>query len=127
LNDALADIATVREQGNPSLRLIGVVLSAIKGRSTRLQRELIGYVQQTFDKGTDPYIKSYSTQITETTYICESQKLGKTMFQLYPTHKVTDQFRELAREIEARLNALEGIETLMPTEPQANVEEVVNG
>ncbi|MEW6296879.1 MAG: AAA family ATPase [Thermodesulfobacteriota bacterium] len=127
LNDALADIATVREQGNPSLRLIGVVLSAIKGRSTRLQRELIGYVQETFDKGTDPYIKSYSTHIAETTYICECQKLGKTMFQLYPTHKVTDQFRELAREIEARLNALEGIETLVPTDPQANVEEVVNG
>jgi chromosome partitioning protein len=127
LNDALADIATVREQGNPSLRLIGVVLSAIKGRSTRLQRELIAYVQETFDKGTDPYIKSYSTLIAETTYICESQKLGKTMFQVYPTHKVTDQFRELARELEARLNALEGIETLASAEPQINVEEVVNG
>ena len=127
LNDALADIATVREQGNPSLRLIGVVLSAIKGRSTRLQRELIAYVQETFDKGTDPYIKSYSTLIAETTYICESQKLGKTMFQVYPTHKVTDQFRELAREMEARLNALEGIETPAPAEPQINVEEVVNG
>src|SRR5215475_10933805 len=127
LNDALADIATVREQGNPSLRLIGVVLSAIKGRSTRLQRELIAYVQETFDKGADPYIKSYSTLITETTYICESQKLGKTMFQLYPTHKVTDQFRELAREMEARLNALEGVETLSLAEPQINVEEVVHG
>lgn len=127
LNDALADIATVREQGNPSLRLIGVVLSAIKGRSTRIQRELIAYVQETFDKGPDPYIKSYSTMITETTYICESQKLGKTMFQLYPAHKVTDQFRELAREMETRLNALEGIETLPATEPQISVEEVVNG
>lgn len=127
LNDALADIATVREQGNPSLRLIGVVLSAIKGRSTRLQRELIAYVQETFDRGPDPYIKSYRTLITETTYICESQKLGKTMFQLYPAHKVTDQFRELAREMETRLNALEGIETLPSTEPQISVEEVVNG
>lgn len=127
LNDALADIATVREQGNPSLRLIGVVLSAIKGRSTRIQRELIAYVQETFDKGPDPYIKSYSTLITETTYICESQKLGKTMFQMYPAHKVTDQFRELAREMETRLNALEGIKTLPATEPQISVEEVVNG
>src|SRR5215813_7940511 len=127
LNDALADIATVRQQGNPSLRLIGVVLSAIKGRSTRIQRELIAYVQETFDKGTDPYIKSYSTLIAETTYICESQKLGKTMFQVYPTHKVTDQFRELAQELEARLNALEGIEVLKPAEPQVNIEEAVNG
>ena len=111
LNDALADIATVRQQGNPTLRLIGVVLSAIKGRSTRLQRELIGYVQDTFDHASDPYIRSYKAQIAETTYICESQKQGKTMFQLYPTHKVTEQFRELGREIEARLNGVEGIAT----------------
>ena len=127
LNDALADIATVREQGNPSLRLIGVVLSAIKGRSTRLQRELIAYVQETFDRGPDPYIRSYSAQIAETTYICESQKQGKTMFQLYPTHKVTDQFRELAREIDNRLNALEGIEPILPVQTLVRTEEVING
>jgi len=84
-------------------------------------------VQETFDKGPDPYIKSYSTLIAETTYICESQKLGKTMFQLYPTHKVTDQFRELAHELEARLNALEGIGDLAPVESHVNIEEVING
>jgi len=126
LNDALADIATVRQQGNPSLRLIGVVLSAIKGRSTRLQRELIAYVQDTFDKAQDPFIRSYETQIAETTYICESQKQGKTILQLYPTHKVADQFRELARELEARLNALEGVAPQVSTESQIG-EDVVNG
>src|SRR2546425_12981642 len=126
LNDALADIATVRQQGNPSLRLIGVVLSAVKGRSTRLQRELVAYVQDTFDRGADPFIRSYRTQIAETTYICESQKQGKTMFQLYPTHKVTDQYRELARELEDRLNTLEGIESEAPTQSQIG-EEIING
>src|SRR6266581_6834320 len=69
LSAALEDIATVKKQGNPSLRLIGVVLSAIKGRSTRLQRELIGYVQDTFDKAQDPFIRSYETPIAETPYI----------------------------------------------------------
>jgi chromosome partitioning protein len=107
LSDALQDIATVREQGNPSLRLIGVVLSAIKGRKTRLQRELINYIHKTFDHSSDPYIRSYSTYIGETTYICESQKHGKTMFQLYPEHKVTNQYRELALEFEERLNSIE--------------------
>jgi chromosome partitioning protein len=129
LNDALADIATVRQQGNPNLRLIGVVLSAIKGRSTRIQRELIGYVQDTFDNAPDPYIRSYKAQIAETTYICESQKQGKTMFQLYPTHKVTEQFRELALEIEARLNGLEGIATeavVTAIEPHT-AEAIING
>jgi len=126
LNDALADIAAVRQQGNPSLRLIGVVLSAIKGRSTRIQRELIAYVQETFDRGSDPFIRSYKSQIAETTYICEGQKLGKTMFQLYPTHKVTDQFRQLAREVESRLDILEGITVQLVEEPQRE-EEVANG
>ena len=54
LSAALEDIAAVKKQGNASLRLIGVVLSAIKGRSTRLQRELIGYVEQQFDAASDP-------------------------------------------------------------------------
>src|SRR5215510_11706400 len=125
LNAALEDIATVKRQGNPSLRLIGVVLSAIKGRSTRIQREFIAYVQETFDRGADPLIRSYQSQIAETTYICEGQKLGKTMFQLYPTHKVTEQFRELAREIEARLNALEGISTDAPAVMETQVTEAI--
>ena len=107
LRDALDDIVTVRKQGNASLRLVGVVMSAIKGRITRVQRELLNYIEKTFDRGNDPYIRSYRATISETTYICEVQKLGRTMFQVYPTHKVTEQYRELAREFEARLGALE--------------------
>ena len=107
LSDALQDIATVREQGNPSLMLIGVVLSAIKGRKTRLQRELINYVQDTFDNSSNHFIKSYKSYIGETTYICESQKRGKTMFQLYPDHKVTQQYRDLAHELEERIDSIE--------------------
>lgn len=126
LSDALQDIATVREQGNPSLRLIGVVLSAVKGRKTRLQRELINYIHITFDSSSDPFIRSYNTFIGETTYICESQKLGKTMFQLYPEHKVTQQYRELAQELEDRLDAMEGIKQEQSAELKVK-EEVVNG
>jgi chromosome partitioning protein len=107
LRDALDDIVTVRRQGNESLRLVGVVMSAIKGRITRVQRELLHYIEKTFDRGSDPYIRSYRATISETTYICEVQKLGRTMFQVYPAHKVTEQYRELAREFEARLDALE--------------------
>jgi chromosome partitioning protein len=106
LRDALDDIVTVRKQGNSSLRLVGVVMSAIKGRITRVQRELLNYIEKTFDRGNDPYIRSYRATISETTYICEVQKLGRTMFQVYPAHKVTEQYRELAREFEARLDAL---------------------
>ncbi len=126
LSDALQDIATVREQGNPSLRLIGVVLSAIKGRRTRLQRELINYVHITFDNSSDPFIRNYNTYIGETTYICESQKRGKTMLQLYPEHKVTQQYRDLAKELGDRLDMMEGIKQEHSVELQFE-EEMVNG
>jgi chromosome partitioning protein len=109
LSDALQDIATVREQGNPELRLIGVVISAIEGRTTRLQRELIAYVEETFDRSSDPLMQSYMTRISKTTYVCDSQKSGKTMLQLYPDHKVTQQYRELAIEIDSRLNISENV------------------
>lgn len=110
LTAALEDIATVKKQGNSSLRLLGVVLSAIKGRSTRLQRELIGYVEEQFDAASDMYARSYKTKITETTYVCECQKYGKTMFQLYPDHKVTEEYRQLVRELDIRLDAIDGVE-----------------
>ena len=96
----------MRSHGNPTLRLIGIVLSAVDGRTSRLKRELLAYVKETFDRG-DPFMQSYNTTITRTTYISGSQKLGKTMFQTYPTHRVTDQYRALAREVEDRLEAIE--------------------
>jgi chromosome partitioning protein len=125
LRAALEDIATVRGHGNPALRLIGIVLSAVDGRTSRLKRELMAYVQETFDRG-DPYMQSYTTTITRTTYISGSQKIGKTMFQTYPTHKVTDQYRALAREVEQRLNA---IEQRQPDQPGrlARLKEVAHG
>ena len=125
LRAALEDIATVRGHGNPALRLIGIVLSAVDGRTSRLKRELMAYVQETFDRG-DPYMQSYTTTITRTTYISGSQKIGKTMFQTYPTHKVTDQYRALAREVEQRLNA---IEQRQPDQPGrlARLKEAANG
>jgi chromosome partitioning protein len=125
LSDALQDIATVREQGNPELRLIGVVISAIEGRTTRLQRELIAYVEETFDRSSDPLMQSYMTRISKTTYVCDSQKSGKTMLQLYPDHKVTQQYRELAIEIDSRLNISENVKT--KTYAMSKRRKVVNG
>lgn len=125
LSDALQDIATVREQGNPDLRLIGVVISAIEGRTTRLQRELISYVEETFDRSSDPLMQSYITRISKTTYVCDSQKSGKTMLQLYPDHKVTQQYRELSLEIDSRLNTAENVKSERRVKSKGR--KVVNG
>jgi cellulose biosynthesis protein BcsQ len=81
------------------------VLSSI-GRTSRLQRELLDYVRDTFDKG-DEFMRSYETSISRTTYISACQKEGSTMFQMHPSHKVTEQYRSLAKEFEYRIQKIE--------------------
>lgn len=108
LNNALKDIQSVREHGgNPKLTLIGVVLSNVDGRLTRLARELLNYVEETFAK-TPPWMRKYETTISRTTIIPAAQKVGRTIFQTEPHHKVTDQFRALAREFEKRMQLVDG-------------------
>ncbi len=48
------------------------------------------------------------------------------MFQLFPDHKVTDEYRQLVLELEARLDTTEGVEREGPVRLQAQGE-VVNG
>src|SRR5262249_7443141 len=108
LNNALRDIQSVREHGgNPNLTLLGVILSNIDGRLTRLARELIDYVEETFAP-TPAWMHKYETTISRTTLIPAAQKMGKTIFQVEPKHKVAEQFRALAREFEARMAMLDG-------------------
>ena len=93
LNNALKDIQSVREHGgNPNLTLLGVVLSNVDGRLTRLARELLSYVEDTFAQ-TPPWMRKYETTISRTTIIPAAQKIGKTIFQVEPNHKIADQFR----------------------------------
>lgn len=107
LNNALKDIQSVRDHGgNPNLTLIGVVLSNVDGRLTRLARELLSYVEETFAQ-TPPWMRKYDTTISRTTVIPAAQKVGKTIFQTEPHHKVTEQFRALAREFESRMALLD--------------------
>ena len=107
LNNALKDIQSVRDHGgNPNLTLIGVVLSNVDGRLTRLARELLNYVEETFAE-TPPWMRKYETTISRTTIIPTAQKAGLTIFQTEPHHKVTDQFRSLGREFESRVAMLE--------------------
>jgi len=45
----------------------------------------------------------FRTTISRSTVVPEAQKVGKTLFQTVPTHKVCDQYRALALEVETRL------------------------
>lgn len=102
LNDALADIDKARRRGNRELRLLGVVVSCTDKRTT-LSSQLSDYVEKIFQPDGQKSAK-FSTTISRAVVIPKAQKVGKTIFQTNSTHKVTDEYRSLAREIEERLN-----------------------
>jgi len=100
LNEAISDIRHVREQGNPDLKLLGVLLSCVS-RNTRLSAELIGWVEKTF-RQPNTY-GDFETRITRAVAVPEAQKHGKTIIQTEPTHQVSVQYLELAKEVIARV------------------------
>lgn len=119
LNDALTDIQSAQQHGNPKLRLLGVVLSGVDQRTT-LSNSLTQYVDDVFSHGDGASVK-FKTTISRSTVIPQAQKVGKTVFQTNSTHKVTDQYRALAREVEERIARYEG----KSVAPKPEVPEVV--
>jgi chromosome partitioning protein len=105
LKDALEDIDSARRHGNERLRVLGVILSGV-ARNTRLGSVLTEYVEKAFTLPSG-YCLKFKTEIGRSIVIPEAQKQGQTVFQTEPRHKVTEAYRELAREIEKRFTALE--------------------
>lgn len=103
LSDALQDINDAQANGNPNLKLLGVVLSAVDKR-TRLANTLSDYVEAAFSPKGSESLK-LRTEISRSTVIPTAQKQGRTIFQTDPEHKVANQYRELAREVLGRLRA----------------------
>jgi chromosome partitioning protein len=134
LNDALTDIQGAQMNGNSSLRVLGVLLSGVDGRRTRLAKNLIDYVEQQFAIDRTRSAK-FQTTISRSTVVPEAQKVGKTLFQTAPTHKVCDQYRALALEVETRLGRRPAEDAQVPAGdseqsqevPSQTVDEVANG
>jgi chromosome partitioning protein len=106
LNDALADIHDAQRHGNRTLNLLGVILSGVD-RRTRLANTLNEYVEQIFSPDGQRSAK-FKTTISRSTIIPQAQKQGKTLFQTHPNHVVTEQYRQIALEIEERLAEASG-------------------
>ena len=107
LSDALTDIQDAQRSGNPKLRLLGVVLSSVDKR-TSLANSLTDYVEKIFTPDGMSHSAKFENLISRSTVIPQTQERGRTLFKTHPTHKVTDQYRQLAAEIEARLKAMLG-------------------
>ena len=100
LNDAMADIDTVRQHNNPNLKLLGVVLSCVN-RRTRLASTIISWVEETFrDAG---MYGDFRTRISSSIAVPHAQQSGRTILQTEPNHKVAQEYMKLAKELLKRL------------------------
>ncbi len=109
LKNALAHIRSAVKQGNRRARLLGVLFSCVESRilsrdRVRMDRSLLKYVDEKLTTRKGQSLK-FETTISSTVAIPECQMQGKTLFQTQPKHKVVSQYRQLAREIETRLEA----------------------
>lgn len=121
LNDAMRDIMDARSRGNTRLVLLGVVISGVDKR-TSLANALSEFVENSFRVGESAESVKFKASIGRSTVIPQTQKVGKTLFETHSTHKVTDEYRALAVEIEERLARFEGTGIAAP-----EMRGVVNG
>ena len=116
LVNAVRYISHAHKGGNPDLRLMGVVMNQVPGRHTKLSRLLLGEVEKHFGGG-DEFRRPFENYITQSTMVPSVQQGGQTLIEAAPDHKVTKQYRALARELLARFEKLEG-KTLEPAPPR---------
>ena len=129
LDEAIKDINAARKHGNPNVRLLGVVLCSVDKR-TRLTKSLLSYVHDTFKPSKGSRSRQFDTVISRSTVIPSAQKLGRTIFETEPNHKVTEQYRHLAREFKLRLEEFTRPQPRVPETAQtqpASVEVAQNG
>jgi chromosome partitioning protein len=119
LVNAIQYIKHARSGGNRELRLMGVVMNQVPGRETRLSKALIEEVDRHFSAG-DEYMRRYENSISASTIVPTVQQGGKTLFEEAPDHKVTQQYRDLAAEFEARFDKLVAPNTIATPATQAD-------
>ena len=97
LTDAINDIAQVRKTKNRHLEVLGVIICAVK-RTSKLWEEIEGLIK-TFFPG-----RGFDAVISQSVVIERLSGEGKTLFQdkKLSKHKVADEYRALAKEIEYR-------------------------
>jgi len=102
LADALDDIGNARKPGrNPDLHLLGLILSCMDRRRTLAKRyeEAIG---ERFRQANQEPVK-FETTVSSAAAIDKAYHQNKTLLQTEPSHKVSQQYRDLAREVHERI------------------------
>jgi chromosome partitioning protein len=129
MRECLKDIRRAREpELNPSLKLLGIIVAGLDLRIT-LARQYTAEINELFKVEGSPS-RMFQTTISRAAVVPRAQKIGKTLFQTDPTHKVAKQFMNLAAEVDARVTAVQDTEpegSQGRAEPARDQTAVVNG
>lgn len=105
LADALEDVRTCQDGPNPRLRLLGIVVSAMPSPVTVLARQLNDYIAKAAIDEDGNSIR-FNTTITRSKLVQEARATQTTVLVYDASSKVADQYRELAKEVVARVERL---------------------
>ena len=110
LRRAMDALRVSMERGSARGRLLGVILSAVtpggpKARRPKLEAELLDYARARLDARRGAPVL-FQTRIARTAMIPRAQMEGRTLLQTRPKHKVSGQYKELAKEITRRIARL---------------------
>ena len=103
LEQLLSTVGKVKRQINPKLRIEGVLLTMVDGR-TNYAKEISELIRETYGKK----IRVYDTEIPRSIRAAEISAEGKSIYMHDPKGKVADAYRALTNEVlrdaEKRLN-----------------------
>ncbi len=94
LEQLLTTVGKVKRQINPKLRIEGVLLTMVDGR-TNYNREISDLIRETYGKK----IRIYDTPIPRSVRAAEISAEGKSIFKHDPNGKVAAAYRQLTRDV----------------------------
>ena len=94
LEQLLQTINKVKRQINPKLRIEGILLTMVDGR-TNYAKEISGMIRTTYGKK----IRVFSTEIPRSIRAAEISAEGKSIFSYDPRGKVAEAYRTLTKEV----------------------------
>ena len=94
LEQLLTTISKVKRQINPKLRIEGVLLTMVDGR-TNYNREIGDLIRETYGKK----IRIYDTAIPRSVRAAEISAEGKSIYKHDPKGKVAEAYRQLTKDV----------------------------
>ena len=94
LEQLLGTVAKVKRQINPALKINGILLTMVDGR-TNLARDISRLIRNTYGN----HIKVFKTEIPLSIKAAETSAVGKSIYSYDKNGRVADAYRNLTREV----------------------------